>query len=141
MDQRISLVTLGVADVQESAAFYGRLGWRRSEQSQAEIVFFDAGGIVLGLFGRAALADDADVPPQGSGFRAVALAQNLPTRDAVDAALADAVKAGARVVRRAEEVFWGGYSGYFEDPDGHLWEVAFNPHWSLDETGRIVLPG
>jgi catechol 2,3-dioxygenase-like lactoylglutathione lyase family enzyme len=140
VDQRVSLVTLGVADVQDSAAFYERLGWRRSSQSQDAVAFFDAGGLVVGLFGWTALADDAGVPPQGTGFRGVALAQNLASREAVDATLREAANAGARIVKAAEEVFWGGYSGYFSDPDGHLWEVAFNPHWPLDENGRVMLP-
>ena len=140
MDQRVSLITLGVADVQASAAFYERLGWKRSSQSQDEVAFFDAGGIVFGLFGREALAEDAGVAADGSGFRAVSVAQNLPSKEAVDAALKEAEAAGARIVKPAEEVFWGGYSGYFADPDGHLWEVAFNPFWPLDDTGRVLLP-
>jgi catechol 2,3-dioxygenase-like lactoylglutathione lyase family enzyme len=138
--QRINLVTLGVGDVQASAAFYERLGWRRSGASMQEVVFFDAGGVVLGLYGRGPLAEDAAVSAEGAGFRAVALALNLPSRAEVDATIAEAAAAGATVTKRAEEVFWGGYSGYFADPDGHLWEVAHNPLWPLAEDGRIVLP-
>ncbi|TCT12081.1 hypothetical protein EDC22_103396 [Tepidamorphus gemmatus] len=140
MHQRINLVTLGVGDVQASAAFYERLGWRRSGASMQEVVFFDAGGVVLGLYGRGPLAEDAAVSAEGAGFRAVALALNLPSRAEVDATIAEAAAAGATVTKRAEEVFWGGYSGYFADPDGHLWEVAHNPLWPLAEDGRIVLP-
>lgn len=140
LDQRVSLITLGVADVQASTAFYERLGWRRSSQSQDDVAFFDAGGVIFGLFGRDALAEDTGLTAQGDGFRAVSVAQNLGSKDAVDAALTEAEAAGARIVKPAAEVFWGGYSGYFSDPDGHLWEVAFNPHWPLDAGGRVLLP-
>ena len=140
MDQRINLVTLGVADVQASAAFFERLGWKRSSQSQEEVAFFDAGGMVFGLFGRDSLAADAGVSPDGNGFRAFSLALNFGSKDAVDAALEEAEAAGATIVKPAEEVFWGGYSGYFTDPDGNLWEVAHNPFWPLDEDGRVQLP-
>lgn len=140
MHQRINLVTLGVRDVQASAAFYERLGWRRSGASLNEVAFFDAGGVVLGLYGRDDLAEDATVSPAGSGFRAVTLALNLPGRAEVDATIAEAEAAGATVVKRAREVFWGGYSGYVADPDGHLWEIAHNPLWPLAEDGRIILP-
>lgn len=140
MHQRINLVTLGVGDVQASAAFYERLGWRRSGASMQEVVFFDAGGVVLGLYGRGPLAEDAAVSAEGAGFRAVTLALNLPGRAEVDATIAEAEAAGATIAKRAEEVFWGGYSGYFADPDGHLWEVAHNPLWPLTEDGRMLLP-
>ncbi|MEO1965079.1 VOC family protein [Hyphomonas sp.] len=135
----ITLVTLGVADVQASAAFYEMLGLKRAPASQEAVVFFDMGGVALGLFGREPLAEDAGVPPHGEGFRAVTLAWNQPDEDAVDDALARAVKAGGQLVKAAEKVFWGGYSGYFSDPDGHLWEVAYNPYSPLREDGSMEL--
>jgi catechol 2,3-dioxygenase-like lactoylglutathione lyase family enzyme len=142
MDQRMTLLTLGVADVPRATAFYERLGWRRSSASVASTAFFDLGGIVLALWGRDALAEDARVAPDtaAGGFAGVALALNLPDHGSVDATLAEAAAAGGRLVKPAEETFWGGYSGYFADPDGHLWEIAFNPHWPLDADGRLRLP-
>ncbi|MEZ5945752.1 MAG: VOC family protein [Hyphomonas sp.] len=135
----ITLVTLGVADVQASAAFYEAMGLKRSAASQEAVVFFDMGGVALGLFGRDALAADADVPADGEGFRAVTLAWNQPGEAAVDEAIQRAVDAGGRLVKSAHKVFWGGYSGYFADPDGHLWEVAYNPFLPLREDGSMEL--
>ena len=135
----ITLVTLGVRDVQASAAFYETLGLKRAPASQEEVVFFDMGGVALGLFGRQALAEDADVPSQGEGFRAVSLAWNQPDEASVDSALERAVAAGGQLVKAAKKVFWGGYSGYFADPDGHLWEVAYNPHAPLRADGSMEL--
>lgn len=126
MDPRISLVTLGVADVAASAAFYERLGLTRIE-SPPEVAFFSLNGTWLGLYGREALAEDATVDANGSGFRGVTLAHNVASEEEVDAVLAEAVEAGATLVKPGQKVFWGGYSGYFADPDGHLWEVAHNP--------------
>ena len=140
MEQRFSLVTLGVADIAASRAFYERLGWRASPPSNEHVTFFQMGGMILGLYGRAALAADAGVPAEGSGFRGVSLAYNARDKAGVDAALETARKAGAAIVKPAEEVFWGGYSGYFADPDGHLWEVAWNPGFPIDATGNISLP-
>lgn len=142
MDPRISIVTLGVRDLQRSVAFYrDGLGWPLStSKSDDDIAFFRTGGIVLALYGHDALAEDATVAPESSGFRGVTLAQNAPSRGAVDAAFAAAEAAGATIIKRPREVFWGGYSGYFADPDGHLWEVAHNPGFPLDEDGAIVLP-
>ena len=121
MEQRLSLISLGVADVAASRSFYERLGWIPSAAvSDDSIVFFQLGGIVLGLYGRAALAEDARVP-LGQGFGGIALAHNARTKAEVDAVLALAEKSGAHVLKPAEEVFWGGYSGYFADPDGHVW--------------------
>ena len=100
----------------------------------------DAGGIVLALYRRKLLADDANVPSEGSGFSGVTLARNVGSKAEVDGALEAAKKAGARILKPAQEVFWGGYSGYFADPDGHPWEVSYNPHWKLDAAGRVVLP-
>jgi predicted lactoylglutathione lyase len=135
----LSLVTLGVADLARATAFYEALGFRPAPQSQPTITFFQLSGVVLGLYGREALAEDARVPSAGSGFRAVTLAQNFPSRAAVDAAYAYALACGAKAVKPPEAVFWGGYSGYFADLDGHLWEVAHNPFFERREDGRLVL--
>lgn len=138
---RLNIVTLGVANVPKARAFYESLGWRASAASQEAIAFFQLSGVVLGLFQRNALADDANVAPAGDGFRSVTLAHNVESEAEVDAALAHAEACGARLVKPATKVFWGGYSGYFADPDGHLWEVAYNPFFPFDEAGRLVLPG
>jgi predicted lactoylglutathione lyase len=139
---RASLVTLGVADVQRSAAFYRALGWRASGASTDDVVFFHTGGVVVALWGLADLAADAGVAAtvEAPGFTAVALAINVGSRDEVDDALAAAVAAGGRVTRAAEATNWGGYNGYVADLDGHLWEVAHNPGWPLREDGSVVLP-
>ncbi len=141
MDQRVSLITLGVGDLAASTAFYERLGWRRSLQSNEAVTFFDLGGSVLGLFGADALKEDAGLADtaDATGFRGVTVAQNQRSKAEVDAVLKAAEEAGARIAKPAEDVFWGGYSGYFADPDGHLWEIAFNPFWPIDDEGRITL--
>jgi len=141
MRQTISFITLGVADLARSRAFYAALGWRESSASQAGIAFFNAGSVVFGLFQRASLAEDANVPSAGSGFSGFTLAHNVESKEAVDRLLAEAVMAGARLTQPAGEVFWGGYRGYFADPDGFLWEVCWNPFFPLDEQGRVTLPG
>jgi catechol 2,3-dioxygenase-like lactoylglutathione lyase family enzyme len=138
MEQRLSLVTLGVADLDRSRRFYEALGWRR-HGDQAEVAFFQAGGMVLALWSRQALAADAHLSPEGSGFAGIALAYNTRTRDEVDAVLAEAKAAGATIPKPAEATFWGGYAGYFADPDGHLWEVAWNPHWTIGADGSVKL--
>jgi catechol 2,3-dioxygenase-like lactoylglutathione lyase family enzyme len=139
---RISLVTLGVADVERSTAFYVRLGWPLSSSSvPGDVSFFRTAGGALALYGAADLAADAkqrDVA--GPGFRGMSLAINCANTDEVDAALDTAREAGATIVKPAEIAEWGGYSGYFEDPDGHAWEVAHNPYWPLDDTGLPTLP-
>lgn len=137
---RVSLVTLGVRDIAASTRFYAALGWHVSSASQPTITFLRSATVALGLYGRDALAEDARVTADGTGFRATALAANVPAREDVDAALAHAERAGARVVKPAEDAFWGGRSGYFADPDGHLWEVAWNPHAQVDDAGRMALP-
>lgn len=140
-EPRITMITLGVTDIAASTAFYERLGFRRSSASNDNVTFFHTNGTVLGLFGRDALAADAEVepiPPQG--FEGVALAHNLGSRVEVDAAWDFAVQCGAKPVKKPHEVFWGGYSGYFADPDGHLWELAHNPFAPLDENGHMSLP-
>ena len=138
---RISLVTLGVADVARSTAFYESLGWRRSSASQPVITFFNTSGPVLALFGRQDLADDATVDATGSGFRAVTLSINVEAPEAVDATFDEWVAAGATVVRPpTPAVFEGGRIAYVADPDGHLWELAHNPYFPIDETGRVSAP-
>ncbi|NNG03924.1 MAG: VOC family protein [Inquilinus sp.] len=141
MDQRITMVTLGVADMARARRFYCEgLGWRESAAGNESVAFIEAGGVVLGLYGRAGLAEDAGVPDDGNGFRGVALAHNVASEADVDRVLEEAVAAGATLVKPGEKVFWGGYSGYFADPDGHLWEVARNPFSPLDADGRMTLP-
>jgi len=144
MEQRISLITLGVADVGRARTFYERLGWRGQEAE--ETVFFQAGGMALILWGRAKLAGDSGVPDHGvpdqglGGFDGVVLAHNLRSRAEVDALMADAAAAGAEITQPARETFYGGYAGCFRDPDGHVWEVAWNPGFTLAPDGSLVLP-
>ena len=129
MQPRISMITLGVRDLARAVAFYEKgLGFPRME-SPPEVAFFTLNGTWLGLYGREALAKDASVSADGQGFRSVALAHNVHSAAEVDELVSQAVAAGAKLVKAPEKVFWGGYSGYFEDPDGHLWEVAHNPHF------------
>ena len=138
MEQRISLVTLGVDDLVRSRAFYEALGWRG--QTVQETVFFQAGGIAVVLWSREALAADAGVPVDGGGFGGIVLAHNVRTREEVDEVLASAAQAGAEVTRAADDTFYGGYAGCFRDLDGHLWEVAWNPGFPLDDQGAITVP-
>lgn len=139
---RISLATLGVRDLAVSTAFYQALGWTLSPASvDGEVSFFDTAGGLLGLFGSRALAEDAQVPlEEVTGFRGVTLAINLESPELVDAAFAEVRAAGGRVLKEPVTVFWGGYSGYFADPDGHVWEVAHNPGWPIGADGRPQLP-
>jgi catechol 2,3-dioxygenase-like lactoylglutathione lyase family enzyme len=139
MDARISVVTLGVADVPRARQFYERLGWKAHPSSQASVAFFQANGMVFALFGREALAHDAQTP-MGSGFGGITLAYNVGSKPEVTAMLDAAQRAGGRIVKAAQDVFWGGHSGYFADLDGHLWEVAWNPIWGLNADGTISLP-
>jgi uncharacterized protein len=140
MQPRLSIVTLGVADLARARAFYEELGFRASSASQGDIVFFQAGAMVLALYPREALAEDALQAPEGSGFRAVTLAHNVRNKEEVAAVLAEAEAAGGRIVKPAQDVFWGGHSGYFADPDGQLWEVAWNPFLELGPDGALRLP-
>jgi catechol 2,3-dioxygenase-like lactoylglutathione lyase family enzyme len=143
---RISLVSLGVADVVRSTAFYESLGWRRSSSSQDGVIsFFHTSGAILDLYEAGDLAEDADLPrtaadPAPRPFPGFTLAINLASRDEVDDAFAAVAAAGARIVKPPKAADWGGYSGYFADPDGFLWEVAHNPGWPLDERGLPRLP-
>jgi catechol 2,3-dioxygenase-like lactoylglutathione lyase family enzyme len=140
MPIRLAMITLGVADLAAATAFYRRLGLETGGGSDAAVSFFDMDGVILGLYPRDPLADDAGVERGGSGFSGITLAWNRPSPAAVDAALAEAVAAGGRITRPAQKTFWGGYSGYFADPDGHLWEVAHNPFFPLDDRGVAHLP-
>jgi uncharacterized protein len=124
----LSVVTLGVADVAAATVFYTSLGWAVLPDSSEQITFFQLGAVVLGLFGRDALAHDAQVSAEGFGFRGVTLAINLASPPLVDAAVAHWQAVGGSLVTAPQTVFWGGYSGYVADPDGHLWEIAYNPH-------------
>jgi len=141
MEQRLNIVTLGVRDVPASRAFYERLGWKASSVGAPAIAFFQCGGTILALYGKADLAKDAGLPAEGGGFGGVTLAQNVRGKAEVDAVLAGAQKAGGRILAPAEDKFWGGYSGYFADPDGYPWEVAWNPGFTLGDDGSVVLPG
>jgi uncharacterized protein len=138
---RLTLVTLGVSDLPRAKTFYECLGWVASGAGNEHVTFFHSTTAVLGLFGRAALAEDAHVADTPTGFAAVTLGWNCTARAEVDTVFAAALKAGATSRKVPQEVFWGGYSGYFADPDGHLWEVAHNPFFPFDEDGRLVLPG
>jgi catechol 2,3-dioxygenase-like lactoylglutathione lyase family enzyme len=136
----MSLVTLGVKDLQKSIAFYrDGLGWKTEVKEGDGVAFFQLSGIILSLFPRQELAKDAGMPAEGSGFPGITLAHNVGSEAEVDEVLRVAVKAGAKLQKPAQKVYWGGYSGYFADPDGHLWEVAHNPFWKLTEDGRALL--
>ena len=141
MPPHISLITLGVADIAKATSFYERLGFVRSKQaSQPPISFFRAGSVVLALFGRESLKEDGQAGELWTGNGGMTLAQNVASEAEVDAMMARSEEAGARILKSAAKTFWGGYDGYFADADGHVWEVAFNPFWPLDEDGCIQLP-
>lgn len=137
--QRVTLVTLGVADLAASKAFYARLGWRE-HGSQEGVAFYQMNGLVLGLFGHDDLAADQGRPGAKLGTGAITLAQNFATEADVDDAFSLAIAAGGQSLKPPEKVFWGGYSGYWADPDGHVWEVAMNPFWPLAKDGSLTLP-
>ena len=139
MDQRVSLVTLGVAELARARAFYEALGWVTRADPGDDVVFFQAGGMVVALWSRKKLADDSAVD-DSRGWGGVTLAHNVHSPAEVDSVIDEARRAGARIGREPAETFWGGYSAIFIDPDGHPWEVAHNPHWTLDEDGSIALP-
>ena len=141
MEQRISMISLGVSDLTRSRRFYEEgLGWKASSRSNEQITFFQVGGMVLGLYSKTALAEDAHLANDGSGFGGIALAYNVRQREEVDSILAEVQAIGAKILKPAEEAHWGGYSGYFADPDGYPWEVAWNPFWELREDGSVMLP-
>lgn len=137
--QRVTLITLGVDDLDRSRDFYAALGWTPTE-SLDKVRFYQTNGQVLALFGKSDLAADQGRPGAVLGTGAITLAQNFPTAAEVDAAFATALAAGAAALKIPERVFWGGYSGYFADPDGHVWELAMNPFWPLAPDGSLTLP-
>lgn len=139
MEQRVTLITLGVDDLRRSKAFYAHLGWRGREVE--ETVFFQAGGQAVVLWSREKLAEDAGIVDSGSSrFSGIALAHNVASREEVDQILAASEAAGAEVTKAPRDTFYGGYAGYFRDPDGHLWEVAYNPGFTLGADGALTLP-
>lgn len=141
MRPKLNLVTLGVKDFERALKFYqDGLGWQPSSASQDDVAFFPLGGVVLSLYPRDKLAEDARISPEGSGFAGLTLAYNAKSQAEVDEVLQTVERLGATITKPAEMVFWGGYSGYFADPDGHLWEVAWNPFWEFDEADNLVLP-
>lgn len=139
MEQRVSLITLGVRDVARARSFYETLGWQTGAEPGADIVFFQAGGMIVALWDRSKLAEDTGVPADGEGFDGVVLAHVVASEDEVDRVVAEAEAAGARVTDPPSATFWGGYSGKFTDPDGHAWEIAHNPSWTLAEDGSVRL--
>ena len=140
MDQRVSVVTLGVGDLAGARAFYEALGWETGAGPDDDVVFFQAGGLVVSLWSRESLAEDSAVVDTG-GWGGITLAHNVGSPEEVDAVLAQADAAGATIGRPGAATFWGGYSGVFIDPDGHPWEVAHNPHWTLLDDGSVQLAG
>ncbi len=140
MEQRVTLITLGVRDLPKSARFFERLGWRRSVKDAEGAAFYQCGSIALCLHSREALASDANVDPGGNGFEGITIAHNVRHKDDVRKVLSEAEAAGAVIVKPAQDTFWGGHHGYFRDFDGHLWEVAWNPFFPLDEGGAVTLP-
>ena len=138
MEQRVSLITLGVRDLARARAFYEALGWTTGAAPDDDVVFFQAGGMIVSLWDRARLAEDTGVEDAG-GWGGVTLAYNAGSPADVDAVIAEIEPAGGTILRPGAETFWGGYSGAFADPDGHAWEVAHNPHWTLAEDGSIRL--
>lgn len=141
MRQKLNLITLGVEDLERSLDFYEKgLGWKKSPGSLGDFALFSLGGIILGLYPRHLLAEDATVDAKGNGFAGLTISYNAKSEAEVDSVLSEVVSLGATLVKPAQKVFWGGYSGYFKDPDGHLFEVAYNPFWEFDEQDNIVLP-
>jgi len=138
MEQRLSLVTLGVSDLEQSLRFYEALGWKRGNANPS-VVFFQLPGMILALWSRSALAEDAGLAPNERGFGGITLAYNARSKKDVDAVIAQAERAGARILKPAKETPWGGYAGYFADLDGHPWEVAWNPEWTITKKGEVKL--
>jgi catechol 2,3-dioxygenase-like lactoylglutathione lyase family enzyme len=138
MEQRLSVVTLGTTDLQRARSFYEALGWRSAAAPADDVVFFQVGGSVLSLWDRERLAEDSGVE-LGSGYGGVTLAHNVSSPAEVDEIIRQAEAGGGTIARAPGETFWGGYSGVFHDPDGHPWEVAHNPHWTLSADGSVAL--
>jgi uncharacterized protein len=138
VEQRLSLVTLGVRDLARARAFYEALGWKTGAKPEDDVVFFQTGGMIVALWGRDQLAEDSGVE-DGGGWGGVTFAYNVRSPEEVDEVIAEAKRAGARIARPGGKTFWGGYSGVFVDPDGHPWEVAHNPSWTVAEDGSVRL--
>lgn len=138
MEQRVSVITLGVTDLHRARSFYEALGWTTGAAPTDDVVFFQAGGMVLALWDRDRLAEDSAISDPG-GWGGITLAHNVGSPAEVDEIIAAARSAGARIGRPGAETFWGGYSGVFIDPDGHPWEVAHNPGWILNDDGTVSL--
>jgi predicted lactoylglutathione lyase len=139
VEQRLTLITLGAGDLARARAFYEALGWTTGAGPHDEVVFFQTGGTVVALWDRAKLAEDTAVPDTG-GWGGITLAHNVRSPQEVDTVLSEAAAAGATIARPGAATFWGGYSGVFVDPEGHAWEVAHNPHWTLRDDGSVELP-
>ena len=140
MKQHLHLITLGVRDFEKSKKFYAdTLGWAPASASQDDVAFFQAGGVVLGVYPREKLAEDAMTSPEGSGFSGITLAYNAQSEAEVDEIIGELKAKGVKIVKEPQKVFWGGYSSYFADPDDYLWEVAYNPYFAFDEDGNLKL--
>jgi glyoxalase family protein len=139
MRQKFTLITLGVKDFQKASTFYEGLGWKRSEHSQESYALFPSGGIVLGLYPLQELEKDTTLSYQQTTFSGVIISYNATSEEEVDAVMQEAERLGATIVKPAQKVFWGGYSGYFKDLDGYVFEVAYNPFWQIDREGNLVL--
>ncbi len=140
MIQKLHILTLGVVNLARAVEFYENgLGWKRSDKSTGDMVIYPLGGIALAIYPVGALAEDVTLPYERPGFAGVTLSYNAADRHEVDRVMALAARAGGKIVKPAQDVFWGGYSGYFQDPDGHVFEVAYNPFWGFDENGDLIL--
>jgi catechol 2,3-dioxygenase-like lactoylglutathione lyase family enzyme len=140
MHQHLHLVTLGVRDFETSRKFYtDTLGWKPSSSSGEDVTFFQAGGMVLSIYQREKLAEDAQIEPEGNGFAGFTLAYNAQSESEVDEIIGDLKSRGVKILKEPQKVFWGGYSSYFADPDGNCWEVAYNPFFPFDENGNLKL--
>jgi len=138
VDQRVSLITFGVRDLGRARAFYEAIGWTTGAAQEDDVVFFQAGGMIVGLWGREQLAEDTGVEDSG-GWGGITPAYNARSPEEVDGVLAEVAAAGGTILRQGAATFWGGYSGAFADPEGHAWEVAHNPHWTIAEDGSVSL--
>jgi uncharacterized protein len=139
VEQRLSAMTLGVSDTARARAFYEAIGWRSSTPSEMDVAFFQLGGMVLALWGREQIAEDSGVS-LGEGYGGVTLSHNVRSPQEVDVVIEEARTAGAQITREPGETFWGGYAGVFVDLDGHPWEVAYNPRWTIGPDGGVTLP-
>jgi len=139
MQQRVTIIGLGVSNLSDSTTFYeDKFGWEKMKSSNESITFFQLNGILLSLYPREKLAEDAQVDPAGNGFKAFSLAYNTRSKEEVDQLFNSLNEKGVRIVKKPKTVFWGGYSGYVADPDGNLWEIAHNPYLPLDENGNTL---